>query len=113
MCVAVGAKPGYLVCFSRRPPLQQDMSVSQWAQVSTSANMYVIPVGLLVRGDAYAVAIAGKSAEELVNLTWTGLLVNNLVPVTLGNMSGGVVMGTGVYWFVYVRQQTFGGRADV
>jgi len=46
--------------------------------------------------------LPGKVPEELVNLMWTGFLVNNLFPVTLGNMSGGVVMVTDVYWFVYV-----------
>ena len=66
--------------------------------------MYVIAVGLLVRGDAYVLAIAGKSAEELVNLTWTGFLVNNILPVTRGNMFRGVVMVAGVYWFVYRPQ---------
>ncbi len=32
-------------------------------------------------------------------------MVNNLLPVTLGNIVGGGVMVAAVYWFVYLRTQ--------
>lgn len=69
------------------------------------ANMYFIPIGLLVRNEPQVLAAAGKTAEQLTNLTWGGFLLNNLLPVTLGNIVGGGVMVAAVYWFVYLRNE--------
>jgi formate/nitrite transporter len=67
------------------------------------ANMYFIPLGLLLRGEATVLAAAGKTAEQLSHLSWPGFVLNNLVPVTLGNMIGGAIMVAAAYWFVYLR----------
>jgi formate/nitrite transporter FocA (FNT family) len=40
----------------------------------------------------------------LENLTWRGFLVDNLLPVTIGNVIGGAVMVGTVYWLVYLRE---------
>jgi formate/nitrite transporter FocA (FNT family) len=42
-------------------------------------------------------------AADLSKLTWTGFFLNNLLPVTLGNIVGGAAMVGGVYWFIYLR----------
>jgi formate/nitrite transporter FocA (FNT family) len=34
-------------------------------------------------------------------LTWNAFLVDNLIPVTLGNIVGGVVFVAGAYWYVH------------
>jgi formate transporter len=68
------------------------------------ANMYFIPVALLIRGYAppsFWDAI-GQTAADYPNLTLQGL-VGNLVPVTVGNIIGGAVMVGIVYWFIYLR----------
>lgn len=67
------------------------------------ANMYFIPIGLFVRAEAPVVAATGKLAEQFANLTWSGFLLNNLLPVTLGNLVGGGIMVAAWYWFVYLR----------
>jgi formate transporter len=67
------------------------------------ANMYVIPIALFIRGDASVVDRLGQAAGRLAHLTWTGFFLDNLVPVTLGNLVGGVVMVAAVYWFIYLR----------
>ncbi|MGB7948773.1 MAG: formate/nitrite transporter family protein [Candidatus Binatia bacterium] len=59
------------------------------------ANMYFIPLGLLLKD---RIPVAG--AEDL---SWGGLC-SNLLPVTLGNIVGGGVMVALVYYFVYRRQ---------
>ena len=56
------------------------------------ANMYYIPAGIMAKAVpelAAKAAEAGVSAEALAGLNWQGFFVNNLVPVTLGNIVGG------------------------
>ena len=53
------------------------------------------------------VSAAGKilgKTPDLSNLTTTGFLLRNLLPVTLGNIIGGGFLVGIVYWFVYLRQ---------
>ncbi|GAB4163905.1 MAG: formate/nitrite transporter family protein [Geothermobacteraceae bacterium] len=59
------------------------------------ANMFFIPTGLLLQG--------GNGSET--GLTWGHFLVNNLVPVTAGNIVGGVLFVAGAYWYAYLRGQ--------
>jgi formate transporter len=68
------------------------------------ANMNFIPVGLWLRHQPHVVEMAGHSLKPLIDLTWRSFFVNNLLPVTLGNLVGGTVMVAGVYWFVYLRR---------
>jgi formate transporter len=68
------------------------------------ANMYFIPLGLWLRHQPRVVETAGLGLEPLADLTWHGFFVNNLLPVTLGNLLGGTVMVPGVYWCVYLRR---------
>jgi formate/nitrite transporter len=66
------------------------------------ANMYFIPLGLLLRGRSEVLA-AHDPPADLSCLTREGFLFRNLAPVTLGNVVGGAVMVGLVYWFVYLR----------
>ncbi|MEA4956433.1 Nitrite transporter NirC [bioreactor metagenome] len=52
------------------------------------ANMFFIPVGIFL----------GK-------VTWYQLFVNNLIPVTLGNIIGGAIFVGFLYWYTYLRGQ--------
>ena len=67
------------------------------------ANMYFLPMALLLKEKPAAVEAAGLSNADLGNLTWDGFLLENLLPVTIGNIIGGAVLVAGVYWFVYLR----------
>lgn len=69
------------------------------------ANMYFVPMGLLIKQFAPASfwSNIGKTAADYAGLTWSGFLVNNLLPVTIGNIIGGAVMVGAVYWFIYLR----------
>lgn len=65
------------------------------------ANMYFIPLGLLIKAvDPDFVAASGL---DLTALTWRAFLVNNLLPVTIGNIGGGVVLVAAIYWLVYLQ----------
>ncbi len=76
------------------------------------ANMYFIPIGLLIKDfapDSFwqlkAVADAGLTPDKLANLTWGAFFIKNLLPVTIGNIIGGAGFVGLVYWFVYLRPQ--------
>jgi formate/nitrite transporter len=71
------------------------------------ANMYIIPVGMLLKGVnevAAAATAAGVTPEALANVGWYGFLVKNLVPVTLGNIIGGGFFVATLYWLALVRK---------
>src|SRR3989339_726305 len=64
------------------------------------SNMYFIPMGILLKGTS----AASLSGLNLSSLTWGNMIVNNLIPVTLGNMVGGAFVVSFLYWMVYVKQ---------
>jgi formate/nitrite transporter FocA (FNT family) len=67
--------------------------------------MYFIPIGLLIKTNEQFVA--GLSPRpDLSDLTWQSFFVDNLLPVTIGNIIGGTVLVGAVYWFVYLRGST-------
>ena len=68
------------------------------------ANMYFIPMGMLLRSESDVVAAAGKVAADLVGLDLSGFL-GNLLSVTTGNIFGGAFMVAAIYWFIYRRPQ--------
>lgn len=53
------------------------------------ANMFFIPAAIFVTG----------------KVTWGAFLVNNLIPVTLGNIVGGAFFVGGLYWWIYLRKK--------
>ncbi|MDO8745335.1 MAG: formate/nitrite family transporter, partial [Candidatus Brocadiaceae bacterium] len=70
------------------------------------ANMYFIPMGVILKKHPEVVAAAEKMAGktlDLSQLTWQGFFVNNLFPVTLGNIIGGVILVGIAFWLVYLR----------
>lgn len=74
------------------------------------ANLFSVPLALLIRDFAPASfwtdleALTGRAADSYASLTWSGFLLDNLLPVTLGNIVGGGVLVGAVYWFVYLRR---------
>jgi formate/nitrite transporter len=66
------------------------------------ANMYFIPIGLFVKSDEDWVG-STSGLPDLSELTWRAFVLDNLVPVTIGNVIGGALMVGVVYWFVYLR----------
>jgi formate/nitrite transporter len=70
------------------------------------ANMYFIPAGLLLKGSHEVLAAAKDiigGTPDLSNLTIVGFIVNNLLPVTLGNIIGGTFFVGIVHWFLFLR----------
>jgi formate transporter len=67
------------------------------------ANMYFIPMGLLLKREDTLTGIHTTAPVDLSHLTWSGFFVDNLLPVTIGNIIGGALMVGSIYWFVYRR----------
>lgn len=69
------------------------------------ANMYYIGSALFAKAvPAYADA-AVEAGIDMANLTIGNFFAANLLPVTLGNIVGGVAVAC-VYWFCYVRKKS-------
>ncbi|NLT34419.1 MAG: formate/nitrite transporter family protein [Gaiellales bacterium] len=96
------------------------------------ANMFFIPIGILVSGhqpildlaaqsvltpdqiatlasggalpEAAQTAFDGFKAAVSGNLTWGALFTKNLIPVTIGNIVGGSIFVASSYWFSYLRK---------
>jgi formate/nitrite transporter len=70
------------------------------------ANMYFIPAGILAKTNdhwLYQALASGTTQEQIATLNIKTFLVHNLVPVTLGNIIGGMVLIGLAYWFIYLR----------
>jgi formate/nitrite transporter len=101
------------LCFSARSTTDKILSIifpiSAFVAAGfehSVANMYFIPIGLLVKATAPPEfwAAIGKTAADYANLTWSNFFIANLLPVTIGNIIGGSVMVGLVYWFIYIRK---------
>nr|MBP3598634.1 formate/nitrite transporter family protein [Eubacterium sp.] len=64
--------------------------------------MYYIPAGILAAGNKKYAQVAmeqyGLTAEQLAQVNWKTFFVDSSIPVTLGNMVGGMIfVGTALY----------------
>ncbi len=113
MCNALVCMAVWL-CFSARSTTDRIMAIIPPIAAFVAAgfehsvaNMYFIPIGLAIKfGDPafYAQAVA-KAGKDFSSLDVTNMFVNNLIPVTIGNIIGGAIMVGVVYWFIYLRPQ--------
>lgn len=70
------------------------------------ANMYFIPYALFVKAfDPEFMAAVGDKVPHLELLTWKAFFVDNLLPVTIGNIIGGAVLVASIYWVVFLRDK--------
>lgn len=103
------------LCFSARSTTDKILSIVPPISAFVAsgfehsvANMYFIPMGVVLAGQQQVVEAATKAANgvapNLANLTWAGFFINNLIPVTIGNIIGGSVLVGAVYWVVYRRK---------
>jgi len=53
------------------------------------ANLFFIPLGMFLGADG---------------VTWCTILINNLLPVTIGNIIGGAVFVACIYWITYLKE---------
>lgn len=70
------------------------------------ANMYFIPVAMFIKAGAPVEfwSAVGARLEDFDRLTWRAFALDNLLPVTVGNIIGGGLLVGAVYWFIYLRR---------
>lgn len=68
------------------------------------ANMYYIPAGILAKAEPAYAAASGLGESVLAELTWGSFFVDNLLPVTIGNIVGGAVFVGIAYWVAYRKR---------
>ncbi len=70
------------------------------------ANMYFIPYALFIKMfDPDFIKVVGDKVPHLEKLTWQAFWINNLLPVTLGNIIGGAGLVAAVYWAIFLRSE--------
>ena len=67
------------------------------------ANMYFIPLGLMLKSQDAVLAAGDLDAAGLADLDVANFLLANLLPVTAGNLAGGGLLVGAVNWFIYRR----------
>jgi len=73
------------------------------------ANMFFIPLGIALANDSGVVASSKAVMTNYPNLgaglgtDWTHFILNNLLPVTVGNILGAAIFVAALYWWVYIR----------
>lgn len=72
------------------------------------ANLFMIPLGIVIKSFASPEfwQLTGLSPEQFPALTPWQFIVNNLIPVTLGNILGGALLVGLPYWFIYRRNDS-------
>ena len=69
------------------------------------ANMFMIPMGIIIKNFAapeFWQAI-GIAPSHFGHLTMNNFLIDNLIPVTIGNIIGGGLLVGLTYWAIYLR----------
>ncbi|MCV9879931.1 formate transporter FocA [Brenneria izbisi] len=69
------------------------------------ANMFMIPMGIVIKNFAapeFWQAI-GMVPSQFEHLTVSNFIIDNLIPVTIGNIIGGGLLVGLTYWVIYLR----------
>ena len=66
------------------------------------ADMTYCMLGLFAKGNAAYVEAAQAAGVAVESLTWGNYFLGNMIPVTLGNIVGGVAVGF-TFWFSFLR----------
>lgn len=65
------------------------------------ANMFFIPAAILTGTDPRYTALVAAGDAAPLTATWSGFFIDNLIPVTLGNIAGGAILVAVAYTLVH------------
>ena len=68
------------------------------------ANMFMVPMAIVIKNFASPEFwhLINATPEQFPSLTISNFVVDNLIPVTIGNIIGGLMVGM-PYWAMYLR----------
>lgn len=69
------------------------------------ANMFILPFAYLTQTSLSTNSIPTTTIPSMIELNWTTILSNNLLPVSLGNIVGGVFFVSFIFWLAYCHQK--------
>jgi formate/nitrite transporter FocA (FNT family) len=69
------------------------------------ANMAYLFAGLFSKTNPLYLEAAHKTAADAATINIPNMFVNNLIPVTIGNILGGAIFVAGVYYFLFVNKK--------
>ncbi len=67
------------------------------------ANMFLIPAAFFIK--FFDPIFTAGFSLDLSGFTWMNFLIHNLLPVTLGNMLGGIVIVGLIYFLAYMKSE--------
>ena len=69
------------------------------------ANMYFMPIAIFLveYGDPEFLSLLNVATQNYESISWGNFFINNLLPVTIGNIIGGAGLVGLVYWFVFLK----------
>lgn len=69
------------------------------------ANMGYLFAGLFAKGNTAFLEAAHKTAADAAAINIPSIFMNNLIPVTIGNILGGAIFVAGIYFFLYANKE--------
>ena len=69
------------------------------------ANMAYLFGAFFSKSNPMYLEAAHKTAADAAAINLKGIFINNLLPVTLGNIIGGLVFVAGIYFFLFVNKE--------
>ncbi len=71
------------------------------------ANIFLIPMAILIKNNTPAEfwQATGADITQFNDLTWANFFTTNLLPVTIGNMIGGILLVGMTYWFILLKNK--------
>lgn len=67
------------------------------------ANMFFVPAAIFTGTDPRYTALVEAGKATALSADWQNFFIDNLIPVTLGNIAGGAILVTGIYLAVHGR----------
>ena len=69
------------------------------------ANMAYLFAGFFNRMNPAYLEAAHKTVADAAHINLPSIFMNNLIPVTIGNIIGGVVFVAGAYYFLFIKEE--------
>lgn len=67
------------------------------------ANLYYVPAGIFAKMNERYVSLALEAGLNIELLNWKNFFTGNLIPSSLGNIVGGMMIGV-ILWYVYAKE---------